>query len=345
MKKHFHLLFFLAAVLTLTGCGDSSSTGPDETIERASAERQFIWNAMNFWYFWQSNVPELADNGQFFENEQAFQNFLMSFSDERALFQSLLYTQEDDFSFFIDDFEVFMQSQQGISKSFGFRFGLVQISGTNDVFGYVQFVNPDSPADNAGLKRGDIFRGVNGVRLNINNFQSALSGDNYDLIMAVIQDGSIVETGETVQVQAVTLQTDPVFRASVLETGSAKVGYLKYNSFQRNSHERLNDVFAMFDAEGINELVVDLRYNGGGSVTTSNALATMISGLDNSSEFARFTFNSKRSDLNDPVFFLNQLPIFNDEGQQTGQIPINKLSINRVIFLTGFGTPSASETL
>ncbi len=343
MKKITAFSVLLLTAFTIWGCSDSTS--PGSAIEEASSERQFIWDAMNFWYFWQDEVPELADNKAFFDDEQAFQNYLMGFSSSRALFDDLQFEQ-DDFSFFIDDFEEFQQSRQGISRDFGFNFGLVRLNSQGDVFGYVQFVLPGSPADDAGLTRGDVFTGINGTRLTINNFRDVLSGDSYELIMAEFIEGEISETGETVQINAVVLQEDPIFLSKIIDTGTSKVGYLVYNSYRTNSHQDLNDVFRLFGSEeNIDELVVDVRYNGGGALVTSTALSTMISGLGNSELFAEFTFNSKRSGQNQTIDFMDELPVFNDEGSQESEEPINKLSLNRVFVLTGFGTASASETM
>jgi len=340
LLKSIAVLFSLSVVII--SCNSSSSDS--ENIQEAPSQRQFVWNAMNFWYFWQPDVPELADNGDFFESDQAFQDFLMSFNETEELYQALQFTQEDDFSFFIDDFEVFEQSQQGISEDFGFEFGLVQLSGSNNIFGYVQFVVENSPADSAGLIRGDIFTRVNGNTLTVDNFRDVLNTDRYDLTMAVIENGSLNETGETVTVQAITLERNPVFITNVLDVNGTKVGYLMYNAFQSNSHENLNNAFNTFTSEGVQDLVIDLRYNGGGSLTTSAALATMISGLGSESEFGELTFSPKRSAQNQPISFLDQLPLFNN-GQQVGQIAINSLTLSKVYILTGFGTASASEVV
>jgi len=341
--KTFNLFIVLFFGLIFSACSDSSSSDNSD-LQLASSERQFVWNAMNFWYFWQPDVPELADNQEFFDSQQAFQDFLMSFDTTEDLFVSLHF-QADDFSFFIDNFEVFEQSQQGISQDFGFKFGLVQISGSNDVFGYVQFVLPDTPADTAGLLRGDIFTRVNGTKLTVDNFRDVLNSNRYDLTMAVIENSSINETGETITVEATTIEENPVFISKIIDAGGTSVGYLMYNAFQSNSHENLNNVFNTFISEGVQELVVDLRYNGGGSLTTSAALATMISGLGSDNEFGELTFSPKRSGQNQSISFLDQLPIFNNQGQQVAQEPINTLSLNRVYILTGFGTASASEVV
>jgi C-terminal processing protease CtpA/Prc len=353
MKKRFHLFTTLLVIaLIFWGC-DDNSTG--STVEEAPSQRQFVWEALNFWYFWQADVPELADNKEFFDSEQAYHDYLMGFQDAEGVFEDLLFTPEnfgqgigeDDFSFFIDDYEVFLDSRQGISRDFGFEYGLVQLDrNSSDIFGYVQYVLEDTPADEAGLTRGDIFTGINGTTLTVNNFRSLLANNPIELTLAESIDGEITETGETVTVNATQIQEDPVYLSKVIETGSAKVGYLLYNSFQTNSHQKLNDVFGNFISEGINELVLDLRYNGGGAVITSATLSSMISGLGSSETFAEYTFNEKRSQQGTTVPFQDDLRIYNEAGEETDQIDMNKLSsLDRLFVLTGFATASASESV
>jgi len=346
MKKTNSISIILLVVLSLWGC-KNNSTGPLQ-VDEASAQKQFVWNAMNYWYYWQSSVSELADNHQYFSDEQAFQDYLKGFTDAKALFNGLIYQQEDEFSFFIDNYETFGQSQQGVSKSFGFDFGLIyENANSNDIFGYVQYVLPASPADQAGLQRGDLFTKIDGTQLNDQNYLDLLQNrSSYELSLAKIENNSISETGETVSLQAVTLQEDPIFKDTVLTAGSSKVGYLMYNAFHTNSHQELNNVFGNFISQGIDDLVLDLRYNGGGAGVTSLTLASMISGLDSTNVFATYSFNEKRATQNNQsVNFVNTVPIFNDSGEQVSQIFMNKLGLNHVYILTAPGTASASEVL
>lgn len=322
----------------LLGCSDNS-TNSSEEVEEPSSQKQFVWNAMNFWYFWQDDVPDLADDR--FSSDEDFFEYLNGFTDAEAVFNDLLFNLEDDFSFFIEDYEEFQQSQQGISESFGFEFGLIPLSNSNDIFGYVQYVLPDSPADTAGLERGDLFLSVDGTQLTRNNFESLLlNRTSYELSLAEIENNTISETGETVSLEAVTIQEDPVFISTIIDTASTSIGYLMYNAFQRNSHQRLNEVFGTFQSEGIEELVLDLRYNSGGSAQTSQVIASMISGQSEFDIYTIYGFNSKRSAQNDTVSFLDQVPL-----EDGSQVPMNQLSLDRVFILTGFNTASASEVV
>lgn len=346
MKKilRFSLVLLLLSV-TFWSCKENS-TGSDSEFNRASLEKQFVWNAMNYWYFWQNDVPELADDQGFFESGQDYHDYLIDFADAEAVFNDLLFEEADDFSFFISNYETFLQARQGVSTDFGFEFGLVQPDkNSSDLFGYVQYVLPGSPAADAGLNRGDIFTAINGSRLTVNNYRQILSNSSYELTMAEYVEEQTNENGETVSIQATILEEDPILISKVIDTGSAKVGYLLYNSFQLNSHQRLNNVFGDFLSEGIDELVLDLRYNGGGTVVTADILASLISGIGQTNTFIQYTFNQKRSGSNRSLPFLDQVLLYDENQQLTEQIDMNAIGLDRVYILTGFGTASASESV
>jgi carboxyl-terminal processing protease len=282
-----------------------------------------------------------------FSDDQELYAFLNDFPTEREVFDALLFSQ-DNFSFFIDDYEEFAQSQQGISKSFGFQFGLIQPdANSSNIFGYVQYVF-DSIAEDAGLERGDIFTRVDGTRLTVNNFRDLLSRNSITLTMAEVESTSpfsISETNETVEIEAQNLQENPILVSKVFENGSTKIGYLSYNAFRFNFHGELNDAFGEFQAEGIDELVLDLRYNGGGAVITCTLLASMISGLEETNIFASLIFNEKQESNNSHFSFRDDVPIYNENREVERVDQMNRLSLNRVYILTSSRTASASETL
>ncbi|HET6528505.1 MAG TPA: S41 family peptidase, partial [Balneolaceae bacterium] len=140
--------------------------------------------------------------------------------------------------------------------------------------------------------------------------------------------------------QAVEIHENPVFMAKVIDTGSKQVGYLALNAFRANYHQALNDSVGTLLSQGIDELILDLRYNGGGAIVTCSVLASMISGNDSTDVFAKFTYSEKRSALNSEYSFFSKLPV---DDQAGGDIAMNTLSLNRLYVLTGWGTASASE--
>ncbi len=348
MKKFLPLLLIPFLLVQFQGC--SSSSGPDDAFIEASEEKQFVWNGLNYWYFWQDDVADLADDR--FENSFEFNTYLNQFPDEEELFDHLLY-RDDNFSWFIPDYIIHEEARLGTSKSFGFRFGLLRESNDNSrVLGYVRYVVPDSPADHAGLQRGDVFNGINGQTLTINNYLDLLSDETYSLLMAKVTDFTasprtytLESLDEEISVTAVTLQENPIHTSKIVETGSAKVGYLMYNSFRYNFHADLNQRFGEFRDAQIDELVIDLRYNGGGTLLTSTLLASLVSGISSDEIFAELIHGEKRSSRNSTYDFLDEVPVYNESGNFIRTDEINNLNMNRLYVLTSGNTASASETL
>jgi C-terminal processing protease CtpA/Prc len=353
MKKMRFIWVLLFAVMI--GCSDSSPTSSDdpdsgnENNEEASAQKEFVWDAMNYWYYWQGDVTELGDD--YFEDDTDFNNYLKDFSDAEALFESLRHP-DDDFSFFIDDYEEYQNEQDGIYAALGFNYGFFYRynSSQPELVGYVRYVIPDSPAAEAGLKRLDVFTKVNGNEITINNFQNLLTDNSaQDLTLAEIKtsEGKIDEfvDGETVTVESREVIEDPIYTSEVVDTSNVKIGYLMYNSFQTNSHQDLNDVFADFKNQGINELVLDLRYNGGGSVLTSQLLGSLISGLGSSKRYATLAYNEKRSQRSRDLYFLDEVPVENADGDFEDSGPVNSVELSQLYVLTSSGTASASEAV
>lgn len=348
MKKNILPLILLISPLIFLGC--SSSTNAAEDYIEASDEKQFVWQGLNHWYFWQEDVGDLADDR--FDNPAGFHTYLNQFRDEEELFENLLF-REDNFSWFIQDYVVHEEARLGTSKSFGFRFGLLQESSNSDrVLGYVRYVVPGSPADNAGLKRGDVFNGVNGQALTLNNYLDLLSGDTYTLSLAEVTDFTpspraytLENLNEEVTVTAIILQENPVHASKIIDTGSAKVGYLMYNSFRFNFHEDLNERFREFKNGQVDELIIDLRYNGGGTLLTSALLASLVSGIPSDEIFAELIHNTKRSSRNSTFDFLKEVPVYDNSGNYVRADEMHNLEMNRLYVLTSGNTASASETL
>ena len=90
-------------------------------------------------------------------------------------FQSLL-TDDDRFSWIQENYQELLNSLKGISKEAGFEFVLYQEDGSNNVLAQILYIKPGSPADNAGLKRGDAITHVNGQQLNTTNYKTVLKG-------------------------------------------------------------------------------------------------------------------------------------------------------------------------
>src|SRR5690606_2573875 len=281
---------------------------------------------------------------------------LNKYSDPEDLFDDLVYAQEDDFSWYIEDVEAQADAFRGISESYGINLGFaVYIDDTQtDVVVYVGYVTENSPASDAGIQRGDLIYSVDGTTLNGNNvnlINKLFTESSISLGFVEVVGGEFVYDENEIALSPVILNENPVHYHDIIETAGSKIGYLVYNSFVHTYHEELNDVFAEFKNENINELVLDLRYNGGGSVITSAFLASMIHGGANSNAtFAKLVYNQKRDSRQGATYpFFDQAWIYDKTTGayiDGGDIDINRLgSLNRIYVITTGYTASASEMI
>lgn len=342
MKK----IFLLYSFLVLLSCSkdDGIITAPIPTPDPAAnvEVQDFMYRAMNTWYFWQADVLDLADNR--FTDSASYTEFLISESSPGDFFDNKLLFTEDRFSFYADDYKTLTMALSGISKSNGLEFGLVQISGSNDVFGFVKYIIPGSDAATKDIARGELFSGVNGQTLTLANYSSLLFGagsDSYTLNMATITNGAITASDKEVMLtKQEGLAENPVFLTKSFDIGDKKIGYLVYNGFTNEYDEDLNNAFGELKSLGVTDLVLDLRYNPGGSVNTARLLSSMIYGTKTTDVFLKARYNTKyQKYLEDKDVELREF--FADK---TGAgTPINTLNLNKVYILTTDGTASASE--
>lgn len=320
----------------------------DDTVSPLNSNlevQNFIWKGLNQYYLWQPEVPNLADNR--FANQAALDAFLTNYKVPEDLFDALRVSPTiDRFSWMVDDYLTLEQSLQGTSKNNGVDFGLsYKPNSTTDVFGYVRYIIPGSDAATKVIKRGDVFTAVNGTQLTVSNYQSLLFGsnDNYTLNMADYNGTTFTSNGKNIALTKTTLTENPILINKVINTvGAKKIGYLMYNGFYADFDGQLNTVFGEFKSQGITDLVLDLRYNSGGSVQTATYLASMITGQFKGKVFAKQKWNTKINsyfETNDPNSLRN---FFTDK---IGATPINSVDMTRVYILTTKSSASASELI
>ncbi len=165
-------------------------------------------------------------------------------------------------------------SVEGLGLSFGYDLtGMwVDQARTSLVF-IVNYVAKGKPAERAGLKRGDIIWTLNGKDITIDNYSDLFYASSVSI---QVQHGLESKELVTVSMEANKEWENPVLLDTTYDVNGKKVGYLVYNSFDVNSMTTLPDVFRKFKANGIEELILDLRYNGGGFVNTECELASLI---------------------------------------------------------------------
>jgi len=200
------------------------------------------------------------------------------------------------------------------------------------------FVYDGSPAQQAGLERGDIILTLDGSTLSKGNYTQLYYASKVNIGLGEYTEEGIRETGETVSLTAVKMYEDPVVTSKVLDVNGVKVGYLFYAGFYEESHGKLVEVFTDFQAEGVKELILDLRYNPGGNANTPPYLASLF---------------APRNVVKERKVFLTQtwndlyMKYFTQKGEDMNTyfvpgIPVN-LNLSRVFVLTTGNTASASE--
>ncbi|MEQ6124010.1 S41 family peptidase [Pseudotenacibaculum sp. MALMAid0570] len=334
-------ILFIALISSCEKSERFTATGNDEI-------HLFIWRGMNNYYLWQQNVADLDDNR--FDNVGQVYSHYSDFSSPADVFQSLRYQPGviDRFSWIVDDYIALENSFQGINQSNGMEYGLVRYDNNpQNVFGYVRYVVPNSDAEAKNVTRGMLFNQVDGTQLTETNFSSLLGQDNYTISLADYNSGNPSANGNSISLTKSQLQENPVAIAKTIIDGSARIGYIMYNQFASSYDGELNAAIAQLKADNITDLIIDLRYNGGGSVRTATYLGGMVTGQFDGQLYSRQIWNSKVQNAVDPSNFINNFTneILNRDrdGNIILQEPINNLNLTRVYFITTRSSASASE--
>ncbi|WP_405604624.1 S41 family peptidase [Polaribacter sp. Asnod1-A03] len=308
--------------------------------------QNFVWHGLNAYYLWQGSVPDLADTR--FSSQTELNAYLEGFSTPESLFDNLIYTPTDRFSWIVDDYVALENSFQGITLNNGMEFGLRYYSdGSTNVYGYVRYVIPGSDAEANGITRGMIFNQIDGTQITDTNYTTLLSSTTYTIGLANYNSGSPIASGATVTLTKGDLTENPILVTNVFDEGTTKIGYIMYNQFSSSFDSELNTAFSNFKAEGINDLIVDLRYNGGGSVNTATYLGSMITGQFNDEVFSKQAWNEKAMAVFDEEDltnrFTDQIVTTDTSGNVISEETINSLNLSRIYFIVSGSSASASE--
>ena len=340
-SRCFFLYLFLFSLL-FTSCFEDN----DDNGALASEINDFVWKGMNAAYLYKQEIPDL-DNDRFNDSEE-YASYLNDYTSPENLFESLIYERDniDKFSLIVDNYIELEQYLSGVSLSNGLNYGLVYLpNSNNEIFGYVRYVNNGSAADLANINRGDIFRRIDNIPLSIDNYSDLLSQEIYTVNFANyynndtedISDDIIELNDINIELQKVPLIKNPVHHYSTLDYSGGKIGYLMYNQFVSNYDDYLKTIFSEFKSNSVDELILDLRYNPGGSINSAIVLASLITG-----QFENEIFNTEQWNNDIQNYWINNNPEYLINRFTTFQ---SSLNLSRVFILTTRSSASASELI
>ena len=319
---HLLLLFFILS------CKDE-----DDNIYPRQYDfeiEDFIWEGLNTFYYWQNSVPDLADNR--FDTQKSYASYLSKFNANHELLFGSLLSDNDRFSWIMSDYTTLENQLRRVYKTSGMMLGLARIGESNDLIAFVRYVIPYSDAAAKNIMRGDLFLSVNNEQLTIDNYQDLLNSEveSYTIQLAQISGQAIVPTGVSIDLVKAEIQENPIYVHKIIELNNTKIGYLMYNGFVADFDDELENVFVEFQSRGVNQLIIDLRYNRGGRTTSSIKLASMITGQFSGNVFAQTQHNDKLSSYNEDYLF---------------EATTVQLKMDRLYVISSADTASASELL
>ncbi len=327
MKTDTKILLLLVVMFMAISCKDEPlppvEPADDEAPALTQKVNQFIKDVMTDVYLWYDKIPDIDIKYEF---------------DSKAYFDKLLYT-DDKWSFITDDVVALENSFEGKEKSYGWSLAFGRFSNTGNIFALVEYVYPNTPAAQAGLKRGNIVIEMSDQPITDENYTDLLYGENLTATLGTLTNDGIAPSSK-ISMTAKELELNPVLLSKIIEHGGHKIGYLFYAQYIANYNTSLDTVFQHFIAEGVTDLVLDLRYNPGGTTTAAQHLASSIaprSAVDAYRTLVTFQWNDRYQSYWEEKNVTQQLKIIFDKN-----VP-NKMDLNSLYVLTGSGTASASE--
>ena len=308
MKK---LIVFLIISITLSSCDNI----PKEKTNLSLNE--FIYFTMKDNYLWYDKIPSLNYN---------------NYSTPEALIDALMYKKIDKWSYIvkIDTKSTNLSENQ----YFGYGYGFIWSNENNKDVLRVNFVFDNSPAYNGGLRRGQKIIKINNYTIPENPTDDEKNlvydeMDKGDSISFVIVD--ITNNQKNISLSKGTVTQNIVLYKNIYYKGDKRIGYLVYYQFTDFSETELIDTFGYFKDNGVNEIIIDLRYNGGGSVDVCSKFANLLAGYNFYGKiFEKMVSNDRRLQNTINIFLKKET---------------NSINLKRIFFITTNQSASASEAL
>lgn len=351
MKKIKLFGYIILSLLLLPSCHKRE---PIDDLENFEYVNDWIFETMNIYYYWSDKIPKNPDQSQ--KPDLFFNSILNKFNAQSN-------PDGDRFSWIEEDYVSLLNSLSGISADeIGFEFVRIGIEDTNPQQYYLWVIYPKKGTDAAakGIKRGQFVTKINNNTITDDNYNSLVKakGTRKLTIGEWVEKGSKMVLEETKVIEVNTYSNyaeHPLYLDSVytLKNGK-KVGYLVYNFFATDKGDKsrtydfdLLKAIERIDATGnVREIVVDLRYNGGGAISSAIALGSALVPNRNTKELFSYVEynpivhaanNRKYGDDFNKDFFVDEILVNNNP------TPIPNTNFDKIYFLVSRWTASASE--
>ncbi|OFX21564.1 MAG: hypothetical protein A2041_01250 [Bacteroidetes bacterium GWA2_31_9b] len=299
------LMIIISSVLTFNSCER------EKIFPEADNSVEELYNIMDYYYLWNDSLPTVD---------------VEDYSKPEDLLEALRYTPRDKWSYISTKQEESQYYDEGTYTGHGFSY-----SADMDGKIRISYLFESSSLNDAGIKRGWIINKINGTPIDENSDVSSLLGASTIGVTNSFEFESPAGTilNQSFSKELITINT--VLHKSVITVDTKKVGYLVFESFINPSIDELTDAFIYFKAENVTDLIVDLRYNGGGLMSVVEHLASLII----------------PDRLNNQLFltYIHNHDLTSENFSYNFKLSSYSLGLEKVYFIATNGSASASEAI
>lgn len=316
--------------MVVWACSETTEDMSQPSSKTETAQ-EWVEKVVREHYYWYQDVPD-KEKLDFNADVSDFFNSLLSDKDgkeQRGVMKHFSWLEKISTS----------KAYQGARITYGLEFVVY------GKMACILYVLPSSPAEMAGLKRGEWIATINGQPLTLDNADNLHLGGKIELSIYQEKPGNQYVFDRVVTLEpACQVEDNPILLDTVYGYDNHNVAYLVYNHFTPGpngpSDEKFNNslrkTFAKFASKGVDELILDLRYNGGGQSSCAALLASMIVPYKYMNhEFCHMQYNDKHTEKNGVILF--------DESYIYKEVQGANLDLQRIFILTGRQTASSSE--
>lgn len=361
MKVKFIFLYLIAgSIISFTSCEDKDNKSRTKEQKDNEYVNSWIYDNMNLYYYWRDKIPSSKSIDYTMAPDNFFEKLLNSYNET---------TREGDrFSWIQNNYTDLLNSLRGVSRDIGFEYQSEYLdAGKTQVGFHVLYIKKNTDAETKGIKRGDYIIQVDGTNITPTNYTSVISSGKNNYKLRVLDVTTQTTSDITVNVME-DYKEDPIYHTDIFEKNGKKIGYIMYNFFSPDNGESDNtngsspdsykydftlaNKFKEFKDAGVTDLILDLRYNGGGRVSSAVYIASaLVPNRKTSDIFSYDEFNAdyqayilrEEGENALKTFFTDKINVTNNRGAvvKSGEIP--QLGINKLYVIATRYSASASE--